>query len=147
MTRFESIEKQSKDLDDQMTKLDTTHRDVKRMQDKLADLSSLLDRRVNEITEIQRLAEEKFRVEWNTFIADDQKRWTNHTISLKEQTKLQERQVQESETRISLLEDSLQEIEDQLTQISTYSESQLQSLLALMREWTEDLDQIMDGFR
>lgn len=147
MTRFESVEKQSNDLDEQMTKLDTTHRDVKRMQEKLTDLSALLDRRVNEITEIQRLTEEKFRVEWNTFIADDQKRWTNHAISQKEQYKLQARQVHESENRISILEDSLQEIEDQLTQISSYSESQLQSLLALMSEWADDLDQIMDGFR
>lgn len=147
MTRFNSIEKQSKDLDDQMTKLDTTHRDVKRMQEKLADLSALLDRRVKEITEIQRLADEKFRAEWNTFIADDQKRWTNYTISQKEQSKLGERQVQEGEARISVLEDSLQEIEDQLTQISTYSESQLQSLLDLMREWAGELEQIMDGFR
>ncbi len=147
MARFESIEKQSKDLDDQMTKLDTTHRDVKRMQEKLADLSALLDRRVNEISEIQRLAEEKFRVEWNTFIADDQKRWTNYTISQKEQSKLQERQAKEGENRISILEDGVQEIEDQLSQISNYSETQLQSLLALMREWADDLEQIMDGFR
>jgi len=147
MTRFESIEKQSKDLDNQMTKLDTTHRDVKRMQEKLADLSTLLDRRVNEISEIQRLTEEKFRVEWNTFIADEQKRWTNHTISQKEQSKLQERQIKEGESRISVLEDGLREIEDQLSQISTYSESQLHSLLALMRDWADDFEQIKDGFR
>ena len=147
MTRFDGIEKQAKDLDEQMTKLDTTHRDVKRMQEKLADLSALLNRRVNEITEMQRLADEKFRAEWNTFIADDQKRWTNHIISLKEQSKLQDRQVQEGQSRISVLEDGLQEIEDQLTQISRYSESQLQSLLALMREWAGDFEQIMDGFR
>ena len=147
MTRFDGIEKQAKDLDEQMTKLDTTHRDVKRMQEKLADLSALLNRRVNEITEMQRLADEKFRAEWNTFIADDQKRWTNHIISLKEQSKLQDRQVQEGQSRISVLEDGLQEIEDQLTQISSYSESQLQSLLALMREWAGDFEQIMDGFR
>ncbi len=61
MTRFESIEKQAQDMDEQMTKLDTTHRGIKRMQDELKDLSSLLDRRVNEITEMQRLADEKFR--------------------------------------------------------------------------------------
>lgn len=147
MTRFDGIEKQAKDLDEQMSKLDTTHRDVKRMQEKLADLSTLLNRRVNEVTEMQRIADEKFRAEWNTFIADDQKRWTNHTISLKEQSKLQDRQVQEGQSRISVLEDGLQEIEDQLTQISSYSESQLQSLLALMREWAGDFEQIMDGFR
>lgn len=147
MTRFDSIEKQAKDLDDQMTKLDTTHRDVKRMQDKLADLSALLDRRVKEITEIQRISDEKFRAEWNTFMADDRKRWTNYTLSQKEQSKLLERQFKDGEGRISVLEDGLQEIEDQLVQISNYSESQLQSLLGLMRDWAAEFEQIMDGFR
>ena len=147
MTRFDNIEKQAKDLDDQMIKLDTTHRDVKRMQEKLADLSALLDRRVNEITEMQRLADEKSRAEWNTYMADDQKRWKNYTLSQKEQSKLLDRQYKEGESRISVLEDGLQEIEDQLTLISNYSESQLQSLLVLMREWAGDFEQIMDGFR
>lgn len=145
--RFDSIEKQAKELDQQMSSLDTTHRGVKRMQDKLADLSELLDRRVSEITEMQRLAEEKFRAEWNTYTADDQKRWTNFTLSQKESSKLLERQHQEREHRISVLEDGLQELEDQLTQISKYSESQLQSLLSLMRDWAGDFEGIMDGFR
>jgi chromosome segregation ATPase len=147
MTRFDSIEKQAQDLDEQMTKLDSTHRGVKRMQDELKDLSTLLDRRVNEITEIQRLADERFRQEWGTFTADDQKRWTNYTLSQKEQSKILERQYKEGEERISLLEDGMQEIEDQLGQLSSYSETQLQSLLTLIREWTGEFEQIMDGFR
>ena len=147
MTRFDSIEKQAQDLDEQMTKLDSTHRGVKRMQDELKDLSTLLDRRVNEITEIQRLADERFRQEWGTFTADDQKRWTNYTLSQKEQSKILERQYKEGEERISLLEDGMQEIEDQLGQLSSYSETQLQGLLTLIREWTGEFEQIMDGFR
>jgi len=147
MTRFEGIEIQAQDLDEQMTKLDTTHRGIKRMQDELKDLSSLLDRRVNEITEMQRLADEKFRAEWTTFTADDQKRWTNYTLSQKEQTKLLERQYKEGEDRISVLEDGMQDIEDQMAQISKYTENQLQGLLSLMRDWAGDFEQVMDGFR
>ncbi len=147
ITSFDGIEKQARDLDEQMTKLDSTHRGVKRMQDKLKDLSSLLDRRVNEITEIQRLADERFRQEWGTFSADAQKRWTNYTLSQKEQSKILERQYKEGEERISVLEDGLQEIEDQLGQLSSYSETQLQGLLTLVREWTGEFEQIMDGFR
>ena len=147
MMRFDSIEKQAKDLDEEMTKLDSTHRGVKRMQDELKDLSSLLDRRVHEITEMQRLEDEKFRAEWNTFATDDQKRWTNYTIAQKEQAKLLERQYKEDENRITLLEDGYQDIDDQLSQISKYSENQLQTLLSLMREWAGEFEQIMDGFR
>ncbi len=147
MGRFESIEKQALDLDEQMTKLDTTHRGIKRMQDELKDLSSLLDRRVNEITEMRRLADEKFRAEWTTFKADDQKRWTNYTLSQKEQSKLMERQYKEDEDRITVLEDGMQDIEDQMAQISKYTENQLQGLLSLMRGWAGDFEQILDGFK
>ncbi len=147
MTRFDSIEKQAQDLDEQMAKLDSTHRGVKRMQDELKGLSTLLDRRVNEITEMQRLADERFRQEWTTFTADDQKRWTNYTLAQKEQSKLLERQFRDGEGRISVLEDGLQEIEDQLGQFSAYSEAQLQGLLSLMRDWAGEFEQIMDGFR
>ena len=147
MTRFQNIEKQAQDLDEQMAKLDSTHRGAKRMQDELKDLSALLDRRVNEITEIQRLTDEKFRAEWTTYTADEQKRWTNYTMSQKEQTKLLERQYKEGEDRISVLEDGLQDIEDQMAQISKYTENQLQGLLGLMRDWAGEFEQIMDGFR
>ena len=147
MTRFDGIESQSQDLDEQITKLDSTHRGVKRMQDELKDLSTLLDRRVNEISEIQRLADERFRQEGATFTADDQKRWTNYALTQKEQSKILERQYKEGEERISVLEDSIQEMEDQLGQISSYSEAQLQGLLSLFREWAGEFEQIMDGFR
>ena len=147
MTQVEGIEKQAQVLDEQVASLDVTHRGIKRMQDELKDLSSLLDRRVNEITEMQRLADEKFRAEWKTFTADDQKRWTNHLLSQKEQSKLLERKHKESEERIAVLEDGLQDIEDQLTQLSKYSETQLQGLLTMLREWAGDFEQIMDGFR
>ena len=147
MTRFDSIEKQAQDLDEQMTMLDSTHRGVKRMQDELKELSTLLDRRVNEITEMQRLADERFRAEWTTFTADDQKRWINYTLAQKEQSKLLERQFRDGIDRIGVLEDGLQEIEDQMGQLSTYSEAQLQGLLNMIREWAGEFEQIMDGFR
>jgi chromosome segregation ATPase len=147
MTRFDSIEKQAQDLDEQMTKLDSTHRGAKRMQDELKELSTLLDRRVNEITEMQRLADEHFRAEWTTFTADDQKRWTNYTLAQKEQSKLLERQFRDGIDRIGVLEDGLQEIEDQMGQISTYSEAQLQGLLNMIKDWAGEFEQIMDGFR
>ena len=56
--------------------LEETQRAVKRSQDSFDDINRRLERRINEITEIQRLAEDRFRQEWVTFRADDQKRWT-----------------------------------------------------------------------
>lgn len=40
-----------------------------------------LERRINEVAEMQRLSEDRFRQEWNTYRAEDQKRWQNYTLS------------------------------------------------------------------
>src|SRR4030065_859950 len=82
--RFENIEKQAVDVESQLLVLDTTHKEAKRAQSVLEDLTQRVERRINEITEIQRLAEDRFRQEWVTFKADDQKRWTNYTRNQEE---------------------------------------------------------------
>jgi chromosome segregation ATPase len=40
-----------------------------------------LERRINEVAEMQRLSEDRFRQEWNTYRTEDQKRWQNYTLS------------------------------------------------------------------
>ncbi len=145
--RFETIEEQAESLEEQMGKLDSTHRSVKRMQEEVSELSNLLDRRVNEITEMQRLAEERFRNEWSIFTADDQKRWTNYTLSQKELNKEQDRQLKAVEERITLLEDGYQEVEDHLKQLSTFTDGSMQSLLAMFRDWVGEYEQILESMR
>lgn len=145
--RFETIEEQAESLEEQMGKLDSTHRSVKRMQEEVSELSNLLDRRVNEITEMQRLAEERFRNEWSIFTADDQKRWTNYTLSQKELNKEQDRQLKAVEERITLLEDGYQEVEDHLKQLSTFTDGSMQSLLAMIRDWVGEYEQVLESMR
>ncbi len=82
--RFEEIEAETADIETNIQALDATHRAVKRSQEAVEELSQKVERRVTEITEIQRLAEERFRQEWVTFKADDQKRWTNYTLTLED---------------------------------------------------------------
>ena len=84
-TRFETIEKQATDTEKQLVALEATHREAKRVQLVLEELNQRVERRINEITEIQRLAEDQFRQEWVTFKADDQKRWTSYTLTQEEQ--------------------------------------------------------------
>ncbi|MEA2008275.1 MAG: hypothetical protein U9O54_04070 [Chloroflexota bacterium] len=146
-TRFEIVEKQAADIDVQLQSLDTTHRSIKHMQEDVSELSAQVERRVNEIIEMQRLAEERSRQEWNTFKADDQKRWMNYTLSQKEQRAEADRHVNRLGERITILEDSIQEAQDQVRQVSAQIEKQLQSLLTLSRDWVSEYEQVMDGMR
>lgn len=146
-TRFAEIEQRSEDVQKQIRSLDSTHRDVKRTQEKISDLAEQVERRINEITEMQRLAEERFRQEWTAFKADDQKRWTNYTLSQNEHRSEMERHNKELSERITILEDLSQEMQDQIRQLSVESEKQLQALLSLVREWVSDFDGVMDSIR
>ncbi|KPL06107.1 hypothetical protein AMJ86_09870, partial [bacterium SM23_57] len=110
--RFNTIEKQSIDVENQLQSLDATYLTVKRTQEAVDDLMLRVERRINEVAEIQRLAEERFRQEWNTFRADDQKRWTNYTLSQDEQRGEFGRRFDRMSERLTIVEDSFQEIQD-----------------------------------
>lgn len=146
-TQFAEIEKRADEVAEQIKTLDMTHRDLKRMKESIEGLAEQVERRINEITEMQRLAEERFRQEWTTFKADDQKRWTNYTLTQNEHRGEIERQNRELGERLTILEDAAQEMQDQIRQLSGQSEKQLQAMLALIREWVSNYDEIMDSIR
>ncbi len=57
------------------------YRNMKKIIDDFERIGDRLERRINEVAEMQRLSEERFRQEWNDWTADDQKRWKQFTIS------------------------------------------------------------------
>jgi len=145
--RFEQIEAQSSNLDNQLQSLEATQRAVKRAQEAFEEITNRFERRINEITEMQRLVEDRFRQEWVSFKADDQKRWTNYTLAQEEQQRELLRSVGKLEERLMLLEDLIQEIQDFSHQITEETTSRLQSLLALVRNWNEEQEKAISRKR
>ena len=145
--RFVTIEKQAADIEATLLNLDTTQREVKRAQGILEELSQRVDRRINEITEIQRLSDDRFRQEWVTFKADDQKRWTNYTLTQEEQRDEVLRQFGRLSERATHQEDSLQELQDLLNQVNELSEKRLQTLLALVHDWVSTYERTVGRSR
>jgi chromosome segregation ATPase len=146
-SRFETIEKQAVDIESQLVSLDTTHREVKRTQTTLEELTQRVERRINEITEIQRLSEDRFRQEWVTFKGDDQKRWTNYTLTVEEQRNEAARQYEKLAEQSTHLEDELQEVKDMMQQSNELVEKRLQSILALAHEWVTTYERTMGHSR
>jgi chromosome segregation ATPase len=142
-TRFDTIENQAVDIESQLVSLDTTHREVKRIQANLEDLTQRVERRITEITEIQRLSEDRFRQEWVTFKADDQKRWTNYTLTQEEQRNEATRQFSKLAEQTTHIEDELQEVKDLLQQANELVEKRLQSILAIAHEWVTTYEHTM----
>lgn len=57
------------------------YREMKRIIDDFNRIGERLERRINEVAEMQRLSEERFRQEWNDWRDEDQKRWKQLTLS------------------------------------------------------------------
>jgi len=146
-SRFDSIENQAMDIETQLVNLDTTHREVKRIQANLEDLTQRIERRISEITEIQRLSEDRFRQEWVTFKADDQKRWTNYTLTQEEQRNEATRQFDKLAEQTTHIEDELQEVKDLLQQANELVEKRLQTILAIAHEWVTTYERTMGHSR
>lgn len=140
--RFDLIERQAMNLDTQLQAIEATNRSIKRSQEAFDEITQRFERRINEITEMQRLTEDRFRQEWVAFKADDQKRWTNYSLVQEEQSRELARNFERYNERIVLLEDTLQEVQDILHQMREDNQKRLQSLLAVAHEWVEEYDRI-----
>lgn len=145
--RFEAVESQSQNLESQIQSLDATHRAVKKSQEALDEVTASFERRINEITEMQRLIEDRFRQEWVSFKADDQKRWTNYTLAQEEQNRELSRLMGKLEERLVALEDQMQELQDLTHQMAEETQKRLNGLLSATREWAEKHEQVISRGR
>jgi chromosome segregation ATPase len=141
--RFDSITVQTQTFDTQVQALEEMLRSAKRAQEAYNELNVKLERRISEVTEMQRLSEDRLRQEWVTFKADDQKRWIGYTLSQNEGTKDLNRALQKLEERIPPLDESIQVLQDQLHQTADATEQQLQELMNVAHEWLSAYERIM----
>jgi len=141
--KFDTVKQQAETLDHQILQLEETLRSAKKAQETYNELNTKLERRINEVTEMQRLTEDRLRQEWVTFKADDQKRWTGYTLSQDEGTKDVRRVMQKLEERIDPLVESIQTIQDQVHQTTDATEQQLQELMNVAHEWMSAYERIM----
>jgi chromosome segregation ATPase len=138
-----NIRKQTGTMEVQLQEWDVIQRAAKRAQESYEEIVQKFERRINEITEMQRLAEDRFRQEWVTFKADDQKRWTSFTLSLDETHKDDRASVGKLEERLTALEDLVQTQQDVLQQTQEANEQLFQGMLAQIHEFLSAYERIM----
>jgi chromosome segregation ATPase len=141
--RLGTLHKQTETMDRHLQDWDSNQRALKRAQETYEEMAQKFERRINEITEMQRLAEDRFRQEWVTFKADDQKRWTSYTISQDEIRKDVRTGVEKLEERFTVLEDLAQTQQDVLQQTKDANEQLFQGMLAQIHELLSAYERIM----
>ena len=140
-TRLGELEGLGNTFNSELTQLEETHRSVKRAQQEFEEINDRFNRRINEITEMNRLSEERFRQEWVAFKADDQKRWTNYTLSREEEQREDERQLTRVLDRLVTLEDLTQEMSDTLHMLNEETQKQMRGFLTLTQEMLDSYSQ------
>ena len=141
--KYESFQKEAANLDTHIQNLDEALRGAKKAQEAYLELNTKLERRINEVTEMQRLAEDRLRQEWVSFKVDDQKRWTGYSLSSEESFRDIRKEAIKTAERITPLNDSLQVLQDQMHQTTDATEKELQELMNVVHEWMTSYQRIM----
>jgi chromosome segregation ATPase len=145
--RAESILRETEDFSHRMDTYAETHRQMKKaLEDYYLNLERI-DRRVNEANEIQRLGEERFKQEWNAFLADEQKRWTTHMLLRDEQWRENDRLVAKVNERLDGVEEQLPDLRETLRGLQAIDQARLQAFYTMLREWMAEYDQALTKVR
>ncbi len=141
--QYDIFKKQAENIELQVAALDDTIRAAKRAQDAYTEINQKMERRTLEVSEMQRLAEERIRQEWVAFKADEQKRWTSHSLGQEETMRDLRKDMDKLEQRVTQLDDASQTMQDQLHQTTDTTEQQLQELMNVANEWLTAYERIM----
>jgi chromosome segregation ATPase len=141
--RADAILRSTEDYGHRMETYAETHRQMKKTIEEYYVNLERIDRRINEAGEIQRLAEERFKQEWNAFLADEQKRWTTHMLLRDEQWRDNDRLLAKLTGRIENAEEQLPDLRETLRGMQAIDQARLQSIYTVIREMMAEYDQTM----
>ena len=93
------------------------YREMKRIIDDFNRIGDRLERRINEVAEMQRLSEERFRQEWNDWRDEDQKRWKQLTLSSDEVWRNHDREFEAFIRRVAEIEDLVPDVRSNIERL------------------------------
>jgi chromosome segregation ATPase len=139
-TEFKDFHKKTEQLDERMLKYDENYRSMRQTRGDLDKMVEKLERRISEISEIQRISEDRLKQDWSAFLADDTKRWNtfklNHDEQWREHTRLHDRiqnEILEQGQRIA-------ESTVALTKLAQQSQSRVLDLLRTVQDWAVEVE-------
>ncbi len=124
-----------------LLELDEVIRGIKKNQSEFTEINERINRRINEITEMNRLAEERFRGEWVAFKADDQKRWTNYTLTREEEAREDSRIMNQVNDKLLKIEDNIQDLQDTIGLLTDEMKKLINGLYGASQDMIESFTQ------
>ena len=118
-----------------------THRTMKKYIDDFERQTDRVERRLNEVTELQRLSEDRFRQEWEEFLQEDQKRWRQFTLNNEEAWRVNEKQTDDMLAQLARLGERGERLVQHVQTLTKAQQETLRSLsgaLQTIREQSDD---------
>ncbi|KUK70311.1 MAG: hypothetical protein XD89_0463, partial [Anaerolineae bacterium 49_20] len=103
------------------------------------EVTQRFERRINEISEMQRLSDERFRQEWNTFKSDDVKRWSNYLLAQEEQSHTIHQQITQAQEQLEALTDNTVNLQEELNRLASETFQHVQLVLSAYQESIQSL--------
>ena len=137
--RFEEIDRINLALSTQFEALEASKKAVDKSITGAEEVIERFERRINEISEIQRLNDERFRQEWNSFKGDDLKRWTNYLLGQEEQLRVLSQRLGSAQEELEALKDSSQKSRDDFDKLTRETYRYVQAILGAHQESIQNL--------
>jgi chromosome segregation ATPase len=118
-----------------------TYRQMKKALEDFERVGERLERRINEVAEGQRLSEERFRQEWNSWSSDDQKRWKQFTLTNDEAWRLHDKDYDQFKNKFTELQGQLPVVYDQLERLWRVARGHAEMFRERYQAIVEEFDQ------
>jgi chromosome segregation ATPase len=117
LTRFGKQDSLMQQNIDRFETWEEAYRQMRGIIEDFQRISDRLERRINEVAEMQRLSEERFRQEWNDWRTDDQKRWKQFTLSNDEVWRLHDKDFERFVERIDQFSNQITPLRDHIDRL------------------------------
>lgn len=134
------VEDSLKTFNKQTTTWTETHRAMKKQVDDFDRLADRIDRRLNELAEMQRLSEERFRHEWEEFQQEDQKRFRQFTLTNEEAWRGNEKFVKAATEQLASLAEQSEQLATQLHLLTSLQKESLEGLAGFLQGIRAEMD-------
>jgi chromosome segregation ATPase len=138
----QQFEESTKQIYRALPELQNQQSEMNKTKAALDDVTQRFERRINELTEMYRLMDEKFRQEWATFKSDSDKKWSNISLVFDEKQGGFAEQFGRLKERMIAVEDSTHEMQDVLLLMSKEIQNGMQSLMNMVNGWMDAFGEI-----
>jgi kinetochore protein SLK19 len=137
---FDAIQQKAMEVDERIIKYDENYRALSQTRLDLDKVIEKLERRISEISEMQRFNDERIKQEWTSYQSDEQKRWNTHKLTndelWRDHGRIHEKMANELTNLDEKLSDSISVIEE----IADNSYQRIMDLFATVSDWAEAID-------